>query len=277
MMLLLLTNDSIAQNGGRIRSLLELFGKTAYAYFLSANRPGFGTDAYLTERGKVFLSTGVNYSDGSIDVPFGISYGVSNRLEISAGISPYTQTYSFAGIKSGGVGDSYFGVKFKVQESDMFQHAFQTMVKIPTASKQNEIGTGKVDFHFGAAQAFYFKKFGYDIGLELNFLQRRDLPTARKYFDYFRSAIDSISKAYDYRFEPEVAFSIGPSYQFSNLFSVYSGFWFSRNLKLDYNASALYGGLGFSLSENSGLGLGASYSTDDLKSWSISSNFYFTF
>jgi hypothetical protein len=198
-------------------------------------------------------------------------------VEINAGISPFTESYTFTGVKTSGVGDSYLGAKFKIQESEMFSHAFQSLVKIPTAGKQDELGTGKVDFHFGVAEAFYYKKFGYDIGIELNFLQRRDLPTARRYFEYFQNTIDSIKMAYDYRFEPEFVVSGGPSYQFNRYFAVYSGFTFSRNLKLDYNSSGIYGGFGFSFSEASGAGLGASYGIGDIKIWSISSNFYFTF
>ncbi len=276
-LLLLLADNLSSQDGGRIKRLLDLYGRTAYSYFLSANRPGFGVDAYLTDKGKFFVSTGVSYGDDCIDIPLGISYGISNRMEVSAGISPFTQAYSFAGIKAGGVGDSYLGMKFRIQESEMFAHAFQTVVKIPTAGKQEEIGTGKFDFHFGAAESFYYNKFGYDLGLELNFLQRRDLPTSRKYITYFQNAIDSIESAYDYRFEPELVVSLGPSYQFTERFSVYTGFSFSRNFKLDYNTSGLYGGFGVSLSNTAGFGLGGSYGTGEVKSWSISSNFYFTF
>jgi hypothetical protein len=277
LLLLILTCDSSAQHGVRINRLLDEIGRTAYSYFLYANRPGFGVDAYFTDKSETFLSTGLYYSDGRFEIPLSISYGITDKLEVSAGISPFTQEYTFSGSKSSGLGDSYLGVKYRIQESEYFTHAIQTTIKIPTGSEQKEIGTGKFDFHFGAAQLFYYENLGFDLGLELNFLQRRDYPTNRKFQPYFQNAIDSIASAYDYSFEPEFVASGGPTFQFSDAFFVYTGYSFTRNFKLDFSSNMLYGGIGLSTSDNTGIGLGGSYSTDDLKSWSISSNFYFTF
>ena len=272
-------NGSIeAQGGGnRTKRLIDLLGKTAYSYFLSANRPGFGVDAYLTDKGRVFLSTGFSYSDGSIDIPFGVSYGISKKVEVSAGISPYTQSYSFIGDEINGVGDAYFGLKFKIQESDYFMHALQTMVKIPTASKQTELGTGKFDFHIGLAEGFYYNRFGYDVSVEVNMLRRRDYPTSRKYPVILQNIIESVKADYDYKYEPELVLAAGPSYQIGDKVSVYAGFSFSRNTRLNYNTSVLYGGFGVLLSDNSGFSAGGTYNPGELQTWSISSNFFFSF
>ncbi|MCI0717273.1 MAG: hypothetical protein L0Y77_13345 [Chlorobi bacterium] len=270
-LLLSATGSSYSQK--RVQEIIDFFGRTAYAYFLSANRPAYGINAYVTEKGRLELSSGVSFNDEIFEIPFGISYGVSRNFEFSTGISAYTQSYKFSGEKVGGLGDSYLASKFKFQESENFIHAVQGLIKIPTASKDKQLGTGRVDFYFGLAQGFYSNRFGYDLSAELNFLHRRDYPQTRQYLQYFENIIDSLKKAYNYTYETELVISGGPSYDFSDNFSVYTGVSFSRNFKLDYNSTQIYGGFGFLASNNVILGLGASYGLDKAGSWLISSNF----
>jgi hypothetical protein len=257
----------------RFRDIINVFGRTAYAYFLSANRPSYGVNAYITEKGRMEISSGISFNDEFTDIPLDFGYGAANNLEIAAGISIFTQSYKFTGEKTGGLGDSYLSAKLKFQESEKFMHSVQALVKIPTASKQQQLGTGKTDFHFGIAQAFYSNRFGYDISAELNFLRRRDFPQTRLIIEYFGNIVDSIKKAYDYSYETEFVISGGPSLDFSDNLSAYTGVSFSRNFRLDYNSSQIYGGFGFLASNNVILGLGASYGLDKTGSWLISSNF----
>ncbi|MBZ0204584.1 MAG: transporter [Ignavibacteria bacterium] len=269
-------SDLHAQNRKKVKRLIDLYGQTAYSYFLSANRPGFGVDAYTIQKGKYSISSGVSYSDETIEIPLSISYGISNRLEVFAGFYPYTESYNFSGSKIRGFGDSYLGAKYVFQKSDKFSHAVQSIIKLPTASSQTELGTGKFDICFGIAQGFYTGNFGYDISLELNFLQRRDIPSQRKYITFLQSAIDSINSIYDYRFEPELIISLGPSYQFSDKFSVYAGGSFSRNTRLNYNSTSIYSGVGFMITKKVGLSLGGSVTLDEYNSWGVSSGFNIT-
>ncbi len=273
---LLISNNSFSQ-GKRINNLISIFGQTAYSYLLSANRPGYGIDAFTTEKGKTSISAGLSYGDETIDIPVSVSYGLTDKLEISGGISPYTQSYNFTGSKISGVGDSYLGMKYAFQESDYFIHAVQLLVKLPSASSSKELGTGKVDLLFGIAQGFLSGKFGYDLSFEVNLNQRRDFPNNKKYPVIIQRQIDSLKSSYDYKYEPEIVISGGPSFEISNKVSTYAGFSFSRNTRLNYNSESVYGGLGFMLSKRTGLSLGASYGLEEAGTWGISGGLNYTF
>lgn len=257
--------------------LLDQFGRTAYSYLLSANRPGYGADAFTLEKGKTSLSLGVSYSDEVIDVPVSLSYGVTDNFELSAGISPYTESYNFLGSKINGMGDSYFGLKFSFLETDYFIHAFQSIIKIPTASSSKELGTGKADLYFAIAQGFVSGRFGYDLSFEVNLLQRRDFPTGKKYPTAIQQQIDSAMASYDYRFEPEIVISGGPSVDISKRVSAYTGISFSRNTRLNYNTTGIYGGMGIMLSKKTSFSVGGSYGLEEAGTWGVSGGLNFTF
>lgn len=277
-LLILMLFDS-ASYSQRVRGnkLLDLFGRTAYSYLLSANRPGYGADAFTLEKGKTSLSLGVSYGNEVIDVPISVSYGLTDNFELSAGLSTYTESYNFLGSKINGVGDSYLGLKYSFLESDYFIHALQSIIKIPTASSSKELGTGKVDLYFAIAQGFVSGRFGYDLSFEFNLLQRRDFPSGKKYPVIIQQLIDSTKALYDYRFEPEIVISGGPSVDISRRVSIYTGFSFSRNTRLNYNSESIYGGMGIMLSKKSGFSVGSSYNFEDAGTWGISGGLSITF
>jgi len=277
MLILLLSSNVFSQRRGGNNRLLDLLGQTAYSYLLSANRPGYGVDAFTMEKGKTSLSLGISYSDEVIDVPVSLSYGLTDNLELSAGISSYTESYNFSGSKISGVGDSYLGVKYSFLESDYFIYGVQGIVKIPTASSSKELGTGKVDLHLGVAQGFVKGNFGYDLSFEVNLLQRRDFPNTKKYPAIIQNQIDSAKSGYDYTFEPEFVISGGPSVDLTKKISMYAGYSFSRNTRLSYNSHSLYGGIGFVLSKEIGMSLGGSYGLEEAGTWGISGGLNFLF
>jgi hypothetical protein len=272
-----LCSGVISQNRININNLLSLYGQTAYSFFLSANRPGFGVDAYTNSKGHWSVFTGISYSDECIDVPSGFSYGVTDHLEISVGISPFTETFNFAGSKVSGLGDSYAALKYSFLESENFVHAFQFLAKIPTASSQKEIGTGKLDLCFGIAQGFTFQNFGYDLSLELNLLHKRDFPATKKYPPVVQNRIDSLKNEYNYTYEPEIIISGGPSFELSRNVSAYAGYSFARNTKLNYNSSSIYGGFGFTFNRNFTLSLGGSYGLEETGTWGASTGLGYNF
>lgn len=276
LLILLLSSNVFSQRRGGNR-LLDILGKTAYSYLLSANRPGYGVDAFTLEKGKTSLSLGISYSDEVIDVPVSLSYGITDDLELSAGSSPFTQSYNFSGSKVSGVGDSYLGVKYSFLESDYFIYGVQGIIKIPTASSSKELGTGKVDLYFGIAQGFVKGNFGYDLSFEVNLLQRRDFPNTSKYPAVIQNQIDSAKSGYDYTFEPEFVISAGPSIDISKNISMYAGYSFSRNTRLNYNSHSVYSGLGFVLSKKTGLSLGGSYGLEEAGTWGVSGGLNFLF
>ncbi len=273
---LILIPEAYSQRRGNNR-LLDLLGLTAYSYLLSANRPGYGVDAFNMEKGKTSLSFGVSYSDEVIDIPVSLSYGVTDNFELSAGISPYTQSYNFSGSKISGVGDSYLGIKYSFLESDYFIYGVQGIVKLPTASSNKELGTGKVDLYLGVAQGFVKGNFGYDLSFEVNLLQRRDFPNTKKYPAVIQNQIDSAKSGYDYTFEPEFVISGGPSVDLTKKISMYAGYSFSRNTRLNYNSHSVYSGIGFVLSNKIGMSFGGSYGLEEAGTWGVSGGLNFLF
>jgi len=249
-----------SQNRPYINEIIKQIGTNANIYFLVANRLSLGTSSYMTPKGDLEGSTGISFNSDVYDIPFDLSYGISNRIELNAGITGYTLTYNFLGDKISGMGDAYVGAKFKFHESDYFDHVFGTAVKIPIASKTNELGTGKVDFHFGLAQGFTYKNFSYELGLECNLLGRRDFPKSNVYIPpILKALLDSLKNSKNYKYEPEIVFSVSPAYDLSNYVMVYTGYVFTRNTRLDFNTNSVIGGLGISASNVLNFSLGGSY------------------
>ena len=276
-LLTLVLSSNIFSQRIRGNRLLEVLGQTAYSYLLNANRPGYGVDAFTMERGKTNLSIGLSYSDEVIDIPVSVNYGLTDDLELSAGLSPYTESYNFQGNKINGFGDSYLGVKYSFLETDYFIHGIQAVVKLPTASRNSELGTGKADVYLGVAQGYVNGNFGYDLSFEFNILQRRDFPNTKKSPAVIQNQIDSAKSSYDYSIEPEIVISGGPSFNISKNVSTYIGFSFSRNTRLNYNSQSLYGGAGLMLSKKTGLSLGGSYGLEEAGTWGVSAGLGFTF
>lgn len=264
----LVSLNAVSQNRPYINEIISQIGTNSNAYFLAANRLSLSTGSYLTPKGDLDGSTGISFNEDVYDVPFDLSYGVTNRFELSAGITAYTLTYNYLGSKISGVGDGYVGAKFKFHESDYFDHVFGTAVKIPIASKSTELGTGKVDFHFGLAQGFAYKKFSYELGFECNLLGRKDFPSGnRNVPPILKAMLDSLRKSTDYKYEPEIVFSFYPGYDISRNVMVYAGYSFTRNTKLNFNTNSILGGIGVSAGNILSFSLGGSYGLDEDAGW----------
>lgn len=260
-----------AQKKPDIKKILDEFGTTARAYLLSANRPSYNVSAYTTQKNHLSIDAGIVFNNEIYEFPFDIGYGITNRFEAFGGMAVYTQSYNFSGTKIGGAGDGYFGVRYRFQESEHFLHAFQSAVKIPLASSNTGLGTGLVDFHFGVAEVFVYKKFSYDMSAEINFLRRRNFPYIRDDLPKFlKDIIDSIKQSYDYKFEPEFAFSLSPGFEVSQKIYVYAGASFSRNFRLDYNSAQVFTGWGLAVSDKVSLSLGGSYGLTKSSGWILS-------
>lgn len=273
LMCIMFVNGALCNAQGRInvKKILDEFGNTARAYLLSANRPSFGISSYTVPKNKVSIDIGAAFNTDFVEVPFSISYGITDKFELQTGISVYTQSYNFSGEKIDGMGDANFGLKYKFQESDYFEHVFQILTKIPTADSETQMGTGKIDFHFGIAQGYYYDKFSYDLSAELNFLKRRDFPDLGKVPKLLKPALDSILNQYNYEYESEMVFSFTPAYSLNENFIMYTGLSYLRNFKLDYNMLQILGGFGYFFSEKVSVSAGASFGLLNERSWLISS------
>ncbi len=257
------------------KKITDALGYTAKSYLLSANRPSFSINADLTPKRKVSIDLGAAFNNDFIEFPVDMEYGISNSVNLIAGIPLFTQTYKFNGDKAGGVGDAHLGLKFKLQESDYFIHVFQFAIKIPTASTSEELGTGKTDYHLGLAEGFYSGRFSYEIGAEINLLGRRDFPDRQFNIRLLQNAIDSLKKNYDYKFEPELVLSISPAFDIGQKLTVYTGTAYTNNLKLNYETMQLFAGFGYLFSDNVSLTIGSSFEIINGPGWLASAGINF--
>ena len=148
------------------------------------------------------------------------------------------------------------------------------MIKIPTASSNTQLGTGLVDWHFGIAQGFNVQSFGYELSLELNLLNRRNLPSVNLVRPIIlEQIIDSLKKKYNYKFEPEFIFSLSPSLDISKKVMLYTGVVFARNMKLNYNTSQLFSGLGYKATDNFLISIGGTFGLQNSSGFVFSTGF----
>jgi len=263
-------NFASSQPRPYINQIVSQINSYAVAYLISANRPSYGISPYLTPKGYLYTGAGVYFNKDIYDIQFDLGYGVSNKVELSLGMTAYLKSYNFTGEAIRGFGDSYIGFKYRFHESNYFSHAFQTIVKIPTASKSRELGTGKADLYFGLAEGFGYKNFGYDLSIECNLLARRDFPPLNMIIPaILKEKIDSLKKVYNYKYEPEIAFTFSPSYSFSDNVYCYTGYNFTRNTRLNFNTSSVLGGIGFAIGEVISFSLGGSFGLKDDSGWLV--------
>jgi len=225
----------------------------------------------MTEKKMFDLYMGLSFDNEYVEFPVYLDYGLSNSVNLFGAIPVYTQAYTFRGDKIDGIGDMQLGVKFRLQESNEFIHAFQFAVKIPTASSATELGTGKADFHFGLAQGFYSHSFGYELTGELNLLSKRDFINTTKITSLLsNSAVDSLEHDYIYDFESEMVLSFSPSVDVSRSTVIYGGVLYSRNFKLDFDTAQLFAGLGFYFTNEASANIGFSFGLLNEPNWLFS-------
>ncbi len=229
----------------------------------------------MVDKGKIELNTDITFGGDIAAIPVSFNYGLGKNFGIFAGIDLFNQSYNYLSKKIGGVGDANIGLKFRFQHSEKFNHVFQALVKIPTASKETDLGTGKADFHFGLAESYLYKTFGYDISFEFSMLGRRDFPAAGRYPPAIQLAVERQENLFNYSYEPALVFSLGPSIDVSKNVILYIGYSFTRNMRLNYNTSLIYGGAGITFSKRVAFSIGGSYGLQQAGSWNISAGFNF--
>lgn len=124
---------------------------------ICADRPGLATSSCTVPAGMVQVETGlvalVRDRSGGVrtdEITLGetaIVYGVSDRLHIQLGLTPYTRVREReggGGKRASGVGDLVLRLKYRLTSDDApVQLAVNPFVKIPTARRS--IGNGKVE------------------------------------------------------------------------------------------------------------------------------------
>lgn len=250
-------------------NLFDEFGETARTYLLSANRPGFSTSTNISTKGRGYVDLSFSYSGGYVTLPLTFSYGAAKNVEVFTGMDIVTQSYTLNQTKTSGVGDAHFGVKYRFQESDKFEHAIQSVVKIPIGQKEKNLGTGFADFHFGIAQTFYYKKFSYDISFDFSLLHKRDVSNIKSTNQVVQQIIDSLKSYYNHTYEKNISLSLTPSIDLSSKSSIYAGASFNRNSTLDFNTADIYLGIGFSPNDRINISVGGSEAILNLTGFSL--------
>lgn len=259
------------------KKYIDKLGRNANTFFLTANRPTYDVLASLLEKGESEISITTDFNRDILVLPVQYSYGISNKFQLSAGMDLLNATYRFNGQKVRGIGDANISASFMFQESSHFTHVFTALVKLPTAPKSDQLGTGYADYHFGLAEGFTQKSFSYELGVMFSLLHRRDLPVVGQGNFITQAIVDSAKKYYDYTFEPEVSVTLTPSLSLSKQVLWYAGGSVAQNTRLDYTSLAIYTGISYTPSYAFGMNLGVSQGLDKAGIFTFSAGFIFTF
>lgn len=248
LILFCITNYSLPQNNADNiirKKFIGLFNNTAEAYLLNINRPYIEIETDIPEEKRYSLNIYPFAGDGYFDIPVNGKYSVSNNLCLLGSIDLFTTSYNIAGKKFTGFGDIYAGAIYRFQNSEMFSHFVQSAVKIPTASFNGQIGSGKFDFHFGLGQSLAVNNFLNDFTAGISLLKPAGLPSKIKLPPGVLHILDSLMSGYGSSAETQLNLSVSPVYYFTDDFCVEGGAAFSRNMKLNYNTLNVYSDLDY--------------------------------
>ena len=121
-----------------------------------AGRPLAVDDAAPVEHRLFEFEAGVNFDrdkdENHLDVPLAIAYGLVPRLEVGIGLGGQFERREDAfGNKEhvSGIGDLTVGSKLLVfnAEQAWADHAVAAALKLPTAKRSHDLGSGQVDFN----------------------------------------------------------------------------------------------------------------------------------
>lgn len=268
----LLFCDSYSQNNLRNR-IFDAQRDAAYNYLLNANRPSADFSSYIIEKGKWAMdlsgSTDGDYPEASVSG----TYGLSDNITLVGTFSFFTTNYNLSGTKFTGTGDLLISSRFLLSEGELFSHYAQVSVKIPTAKSDDQLGTGKLDYHAGLIGNFTKGNFSCDLAGTIDMLGKPDFPvTNKKLSTIVQQEIDSVKKLYDYQFQQNFSLSLFPTYSLSDKFSVSTGVDFSRDMKLNSNSSTFYIGAGYNFSDKISFSGGSDFNIINSSSYTISGN-----
>lgn len=274
--LILLFCDSYSQNNLR-RKIFDAQRDAAYNYLMNANRPSpdFSSDMILKDKGAADFSFS---SDG--DYPeFTVSgtYGLSNSVNLIGTFTVYTINYNLNGTKFNGLGDLLLSSRFLLGEGKYFSHYAQISVKLPTAKSGDQLGTGKLDYHFGVIENFSDDKLSCDVSASMDMLGRPDFPTTKSKALIVQQEIDSVKQFYDFNFQPNYSLSLYPTYLVTDNFSISTGIDFSRDMKLNFNSSTFYLGLGYDFTDKISLSAGSDFNILNSSNYTVSGDLTISF
>jgi len=262
--LALLSSSLSAQNPVDRHRILFLLNNVAEAYLLNATRPYIEIETDLPTKNKYVIDLYPSGGDGYADLPAYAQFGLTDRLSLVGSVHFYNTAYSLTGTKSTGLGDSYVGVSYNVQKSDLMQNYLQMSVKIPTADQTvPNLGTGKFDYDIGVGQSLTYKKFSYDLSGDVDFMKRADFPPINLN-TLPKPVVDGINilrKNFQYEYEQQLTLVMEPTYEFTDALKIEGGIAGISNLKLNFSTGFYYGDLNYSFTSKLDAYVGGSQSS----------------
>lgn len=135
-------------------------------------RPTFSNDTYTTPNGMMEIEAGGSVQfRKEVNVPVTFKYGMGERTEFFFGGDVVRSVEQADGHMTTGFGDTVLGFRHRLRDKDEFEPGFavQFATKLPTASVNNNLGSGEMDFHIAVIgeQDYKGNTFVgfYDLGL----------------------------------------------------------------------------------------------------------------
>ncbi|MBS1495211.1 MAG: hypothetical protein JST55_17020 [Bacteroidetes bacterium] len=275
--ILMLFCDSYSQNGVR-KKIFDAQKDAAYNFLTNANRPSpdFSSDMINKEKWALDIAgaTDGNYPEVSVTG----TYGLTDKINLSSTVTVFTTNYNLNGNKFTGFGDILLNSRFTLSEGEIFSHFAQVSVKIPTAKSDDQLGTGKPDYHAGLIGNYSKENLSIDLSASLDMLGRPDFPVSNKKLPAIvQQEIDSVKQFYDFTFQPNYSISFYPTYAVSDNVSLSAGIDFSRDMKLNSNSSTFYLGLGYDFSDKASFSFGSDFNIINSSDYNISGDLTLSF
>jgi hypothetical protein len=121
--------------------------------FIDATRPSVSESATIQKKGVLQLEYGGDFDFRSPDfrnrqaAPLDLTFAANKRLRLDFGFETVVSQKDSTGMRETGIGDVRLGFKAiaRGKPKERLGIAFAYSVKIPTASEEKELGTGRVD------------------------------------------------------------------------------------------------------------------------------------
>jgi len=121
--------------------------------FIDPTRPTVSESATIQKKGVLQLEYGGEFDFRSPDfrnrqtAPLDLQFAVNKRLRLDFGFETAVSQKDSMGMRESGIGDVSLGFKTIARDKpkERLAIAFAYSVKIPTASEEKELGTGRVD------------------------------------------------------------------------------------------------------------------------------------
>lgn len=142
-----------------------VFGQEDDEDYLSPVRPTVSDSAKIQKKGVLQVEAGGDFDFRSPDyrnrqsLPLGVYFAVNKRLRFDFETDAVASQKDLTGMRETGIGDVTLGFKAIARENpeERLAVAFAYSIKLPTASKEKELGSGKIDHNL---RLIFDRKYG---------------------------------------------------------------------------------------------------------------------